>query len=57
MAGVWVPVGVAAVAPEAMDVDTTMDAKVGTGDTTTYPCHTWAEPRWSNTLRRVFQAY
>ena len=46
-------------AEAAMDGDTTMDtmdAEADTVDTTTYPCHTWAGPRWSNTLRWVFQA-
>ena len=59
MAVIQVPVEVGAVAPEAMDGDTTvdtMDAEADTVDTTLYPCHTWAGPRWSNTLRRVFQA-
>ena len=56
MAVVWVPVDEAAVAPEAMDVDTTMDAEKDTVDTTMYPCHTWVEPKWSNTLRQAFQA-
>ena len=40
MAVVWVPVDVGAVAPEAMDGDTTMDtmdAEANTVDTTTYP--------------------
>ena len=60
MAVVPVPVDVGGAATEAMDMDTpmgTMDAEADTGDTTTYPCHTWAEPRWSNTLRGVFKAY
>ena len=45
-------------AEAAMDGDTTMDTmavEADTVDTTTYPCHTWAEPRWTNTLRQVFQ--
>ena len=48
MAVVWVPKDGGAVAPEAMDGDTTMDtmdAEADTVDTTTYPCHTWAGPR------------
>ena len=38
------------VAEAAMDRDITMDtmdAEADTVDTTTYPCHIWAEPRWS----------
>ena len=43
----------------AMDRDTIMDTinmEADTVDTTIYPCHTWAGPRWSNTLRQTFQA-
>ena len=59
MAVVWVSVNVGAVELEDMDVNTrmgTMDPKVDTVDTKTYPCHMCEEPRWSNTLRWVFQA-
>ena len=59
MAVVRAPVNVGAVAPEAMDGDTTMgtmDTEAETVDITTYPCHTWVDIRWSNTLKRVFQA-
>ena len=40
----------------AMDGDTTMDTmdvEADTVDTTMYPCHMWAGPRWSNTFRRA----
>ena len=60
MAVMRVPVDVGRVAPEAMDMDKpigTMDAEADMGDKTTYPCHTWMEPKWSNTLEGVFQAY
>ena len=59
MEGVWVPVDAGTVAPEAIDGDTTigtMDVEADTVDITTYPCHTWVDIRWSNTLKRVFQA-
>ena len=59
MAVVWAPVDVGTVAPEDMDEDTTMgamDAEADTVDITTYPCHKWVDIRWSNTLKRVFQA-
>ena len=59
MAVVWAPMDMGVVAPWDMDGDTTMDtmdAEADTVDTTMYPCHTWAGPRWSNTLRRAFQA-
>jgi len=48
MAVVRVPVDVGGVAVEAMDMETpvgTMDTEVDTGDTTTYSCHTFLEPR------------
>ena len=43
----------------AMDGDKTMytmDAEADTVYTTMYPCHMWAGTRWSDTLKRVFQA-